>query len=195
MQSSTSLITDCWVCRHVLKHPWAPVNVIFSISLYKSLCVFSNTGLTVCVSADICTHTPMRFLYQGHRTCAPTHPPGDLWVFVCVSVCINVNSVLPLRDSEGLEESGWRWEVVSPPLDLWMPACLPWQVAPKGPTPVRCWNRPGPYCTSAGSGTYRTGSSNHRLNGHTVENTSAHEWSGHSLNDALKERRESESQW
>lgn len=60
----------------------------------------------------------------------------------------------------------------------WMLAlCLPWQGrTPQGPAPVRCWNRPWPYCPPPQLGAEHTTAAEqgsqqppHRLNGHTVE--------------------------
>lgn len=180
----------------------------FSISLYKSLCVFSNTGLTVCVNTDICTHTPMRFPYQGHWTWAPTHPLGDLWVLVCVSVCVCAHYQCQLCSSaEGLWRIGGEWVEVGGGkgrgFTLFTLA---------GPAPVRCWNRPRPHCPPPQLGAEHTTAAEQGSSSHPTDWMGtlwregwpglvrfAHEcwctlWSGHSLNVAFKESR-GPAQW
>lgn len=145
------------------------------IWLHKSLCVFSNTGLTVCVSVYICTHT--HFLYQGHQTCAPTHPLHDLWVSVCVSVCVCL-SMSTLFCCWGTLAGWGEWvewvgvEGGEPLLDarlVFTLAVLHHPHPPQDPAPVRCWNRWRPYCPPPQLGAEHTtvaeqGSNDHPTN-------------------------------
>lgn len=188
-----------------------------SISPHKSLCVFSNTGRTVRVGTDMCTHTT-RFLTQGHRTCAPTHPPGDLWVLVCVSVYAQYQCQL-CSSAVGLWRVGGEWvegggsdgrEGGAP-----LVARLVFTLArshPQGPAPVRCWNRPRPYCPPPQLGAEHTTVAEHGSRSHPSDWMGAlwregwpgpawlaHKCSstlcrGHSVNDAFKESRGS-AQW
>lgn len=167
--SSMPLILD-W-CRQA-QHP---VNMISShLTVQESVC-----GCTVRVNTDICTHTPVCFLYQGHRTCTLTHPLGDLWVSLCF-LGMRTVSMSTLFFSWGTLEVWRRVGCGGGGGGGGYPGCPPcvYLGRSQGPAPVRYSNRPRPYCPppqpSAGSGTYHSGRTGeqqppHQLNGHTME--------------------------
>lgn len=206
-----------FLSRHVLYiiHSLAPVNMNFyppPISVYNTQCVFSYTGLTVCVSGDTCTHTDdWVFFSRGIRRALPHIP---LVIHECWSVflCVHTYQCPLCSAAEGLRRASGEWvegKVVVSRVrvggHLWMPTtCLPWQGrTPWGPAPVRCLNRLGPYCPPPQLGAEHTtaakrGSSIHPTNwmgtlwreGGLVWPglvRSAHKCWCRSLNDAFKE--------
>lgn len=124
------------------------------IPLYNSLCMFSNTGHTVCVSGAAWTHTPPRtFTSPEPSDVSSPHITLVIYdcrsVFLCVStyqcqLCSATGGRRRVRGDWVKGEAVVRLCVEGGRVGLLIPAlCLPWQGG--GPTPVRCWNRPGPY--------------------------------------------------
>lgn len=122
----------------------------FSISLYKSLCVFSNTGRTVRVNADMCRHTS---LPGASDVRSHTSPWWSMSVRLCFCECTQYQCQL-CSSAEGLWRIGGEWVEVGGGEGGGDGGCSPGcppcvylgKVAASGPAPVRCWNRPRPYC-------------------------------------------------
>lgn len=111
----------CTCCSSLIIDCWA---CMYSCT-HKHLWIFPFH-----VSTDTYTHCSTFPYMRSH-----TSPSWSVSMFLCVRT-VSMSTLF-----WGVEESGWRWWA---PLDARLVFTLA-RPHPRGPAPVRCWNRPRPY--------------------------------------------------